>query len=153
MAASTFVENKQVSGLSLFCEKAKWLTILPNPTPYNILKPPPKPRQAFSLTKHPEQIHVSRGSGGHLDNLFLVSLLIPPSPILSPPTQPTTLKTSGMNKQALYCIVLISSLAGFGGFLTGGRLIKTLPQTKRQTKVRFSNSKNWRFSGLCMCFC
>lgn len=64
MTASTFVENKQVSGLSLFCEKAKWLTILPNPTPYNILKPPPKPRQAFSLTKHPEQIHVSRGSGG-----------------------------------------------------------------------------------------
>lgn len=125
----------------------------PQPHSLQYFETTSKTQTSLSLTKHPEQIHVSRGSGGHLDNLFLVSLLIPPIPILSPPTQPTTLKTSGMNKQALYCIVLISSLAGFGGFLTGGRLIKTLPQTKRQTKVRFSNSKNWRFSGLCMCFC
>lgn len=77
--------------------------------------------------------------------------LFPPIPILSPPTQ-TEATNNIKNIRNDQASILMNNIDLFVAclFLLDKGPIKALPQTKRKTKVSFSNSRNGHFL-VCVC--
>lgn len=93
---------------------------------------------------------------GHLDNLFLfiqIMQLFPPIPVFSPPAQTeATNNIKNIRNDRAHILMNNIDLFVVYLFLMDRGPVKALPQTKRKTKVSFSNSRNWKFPGMSMCF-